>query len=138
MTTPIRLPNGEIIEIATSDPKQAAAAAQRVWAKRSAPKLPKAPPKGRGVLGTAADALGSAIDTFTGGYGDELAGAGNVVANAAKAAVGREEFAHSQAFDEGQAQFDRSEEHTSELQSQMRNSYAVLCWKKKKTQEEYT
>src|SRR3546814_7071710 len=26
----------------------------------------------------------------------------------------------------------RSEEHTSELQSLMRNSYAVLCWKKKK------
>src|SRR3546814_8455088 len=104
MTTPIRLPNGEIIEIATSDPKQAAAAAQRVWAKRSAPKLPKAPPKGRGVLGTAADALGSAIDTFTGGYGDELAGAGNVVANAAK----------------------RSDEHTSEIQSLMRTSNAVF------------
>src|SRR3546814_1231332 len=28
--------------------------------------------------------------------------------------------------------FDRSEEHTSELQSLMRNSYAVLCLKKKK------
>src|SRR3546814_2693585 len=26
---------------------------------------------------------------------------------------------------------DRSEEHTSELQSLMRNSYAVFCWKKK-------
>src|SRR3546814_5409864 len=25
----------------------------------------------------------------------------------------------------------RSEEHTSELQSLMRNSYAVFCWKKK-------
>src|SRR3546814_5927114 len=31
---------------------------------------------------------------------------------------------------------DRSEEHTSELQSLMRSSYAVFCWKKKK-QEEY-
>src|SRR3546814_940837 len=29
---------------------------------------------------------------------------------------------------------DRSEEHTSELQSLMRNSYAVFCLKKKKTQ----
>src|SRR3546814_5041745 len=29
----------------------------------------------------------------------------------------------------------RSEEHTSELQSLMRNSYAVLCLKKKKTQK---
>src|SRR3546814_10384588 len=28
----------------------------------------------------------------------------------------------------------RSEEHTSELQSQMRNSYAVFCLKKKKKQ----
>src|SRR3546814_9188369 len=27
---------------------------------------------------------------------------------------------------------DRSEEHTSELQSLMRSSYAVFCWKKKK------
>src|SRR3546814_2147481 len=29
--------------------------------------------------------------------------------------------------------FQRSEEHTSELQSLMRNSYAVFCLKKKKT-----
>src|SRR3546814_8714798 len=29
----------------------------------------------------------------------------------------------------------RSEEHTSELQSLMRISYAVFCWKKKKTQK---
>src|SRR3546814_1238143 len=29
----------------------------------------------------------------------------------------------------------RSEEHTSELQSLMRNSYAVFCLKKKKTQK---
>src|SRR3546814_5987348 len=31
----------------------------------------------------------------------------------------------------------RSEEHTSELQSLMRISYAVFCWKKKKTRREY-
>src|SRR3546814_4131559 len=30
---------------------------------------------------------------------------------------------------------DRSEEHTSELQSLMRNSYAVFCWKKKKKED---
>src|SRR3546814_4034055 len=30
--------------------------------------------------------------------------------------------------------FERSEEHTSELQSLMRNSYAVFCLKKKKTE----
>src|SRR3546814_5892959 len=32
----------------------------------------------------------------------------------------------------------RSEEHTSELQSLMRISYAVLCLKKKTTHESYT
>src|SRR3546814_9375152 len=31
----------------------------------------------------------------------------------------------------GQRQRDRSEEHTSELQSIMRSSYAVFCWNKK-------
>src|SRR3546814_2891091 len=31
------------------------------------------------------------------------------------------------------ARIDRSEEHTSELQSLMRNSYAVFCFKKKTT-----
>src|SRR3546814_10189961 len=31
--------------------------------------------------------------------------------------------------------FDRSEEHTSELQSLMRNSYAVFCLQKKKKNE---
>src|SRR3546814_9954878 len=33
--------------------------------------------------------------------------------------------------------FQRSEEHTSELQSLMRISYAVFCLKKKKTQYKY-
>src|SRR3546814_8372358 len=32
-------------------------------------------------------------------------------------------------------EIDRSEEHTSELQSLMRNSYAVFCLKKKKTKK---
>src|SRR3546814_2145969 len=32
----------------------------------------------------------------------------------------------------------RSEEHTSELQSLMRNSYAVFCLKKKKSNHTYT
>src|SRR3546814_9957577 len=31
---------------------------------------------------------------------------------------------------------DRSEEHTSELQSLMRNSYAVFCLKKKRTEHD--
>src|SRR3546814_6490926 len=36
------------------------------------------------------------------------------------------------------AALSRSEEHTSELQSLMRISYAVFCLKKKKTHEHYT
>src|SRR3546814_6013838 len=35
----------------------------------------------------------------------------------------------------GTATFDRSEEHTSELQSLMRISYAVFCLKKKKNKQ---
>src|SRR3546814_10700372 len=37
------------------------------------------------------------------------------------------------ALPEGHNAFARSEEHTSELQSLMRHSYAVFCLKKKKT-----
>src|SRR3546814_4025258 len=41
---------------------------------------------------------------------------------------------HEQRIDEAHDHddADRSEEHTSELQSLMRISYAVFCWKKKK------
>src|SRR3546814_15569547 len=39
----------------------------------------------------------------------------------------------SQALREGLADIDRSEEHTSELQSLMRISYAVFCLKKQTT-----
>src|SRR3546814_3158888 len=45
---------------------------------------------------------------------------------------GRNEAAVSQEGDDNQS-FVRSEEHTSELQSLMRISYAVFCLKKKKT-----
>src|SRR3546814_2330463 len=38
---------------------------------------------------------------------------------------------------EGRLVMDRSEEHTSELQSLMRISYAVFCLKKKKTKNEH-
>src|SRR3546814_4629560 len=42
-----------------------------------------------------------------------------------------------EAFQQGPDPRDRSEEHTSELQSLMRNSYAVFCLKKKKTKNKY-
>src|SRR3546814_8266342 len=39
---------------------------------------------------------------------------------------------------QGRSQLLRSEEHTSELKSLMRNSSAVFCWKKQKTQNHIT
>src|SRR3546814_8789636 len=44
----------------------------------------------------------------------------------------------AQSHSERQVRQIRSEEHTSELQSLMRNSYAVFCLKKKKYTEENT
>src|SRR3546814_8871807 len=41
-------------------------------------------------------------------------------------------FRHALAGERRRARHQRSEEHTSELQSLMRNSYAVFCLKKKK------
>src|SRR3546814_3678082 len=41
---------------------------------------------------------------------------------------------HSQKIDHPDERKQRSEEHTSELQSLMRSSYAVFCLKKKKVQ----
>src|SRR3546814_4357740 len=38
-------------------------------------------------------------------------------------------------MEEAVVQLERSEEHTSELQSLMRISYAVFCWKKKNTHD---
>src|SRR3546814_8928631 len=54
--------------------------------------------------------------------------------------VGRPRATHGQTIRTGRTRH-RSEEHTSELQSLMRISYAVFCLKKKKktkTQEVYT
>src|SRR3546814_10211140 len=52
----------------------------------------------------------------------------------ARAAVGRRRLhAHRQRFDES---VERSEEHTSELHSLMRSSYAVFSLKKKKTNQD--
>src|SRR3546814_8603393 len=46
------------------------------------------------------------------------------------------DYAHVQAMD-GDIPGHRSEEHTSELQSLMRISYAVFCFKKKETQTQH-
>src|SRR3546814_3242888 len=55
------------------------------------------------------------------------------------AAVGDDLIRHVLTIDSAKlrAGLDRSEEHTSELQSLMRNSYAVFCLKKKKKIKHY-
>src|SRR3546814_7887663 len=45
------------------------------------------------------------------------------------------QFDYELSFDAGEIEDVRSEEHTSELQSLMRISYAVFCLKKKNTQK---
>src|SRR3546814_1043818 len=78
---------------------------------------------------------------FRSGRGDEKALVADFAVEVVeKAPVGRRAFGkmkpRSHAFG-GQAPRvgDRSEEHTSELQSLMRISYAVFCLKKKKTKK---
>src|SRR3546814_5926167 len=51
--------------------------------------------------------------------------------------VDRDPFIHIPAGFANMLAHDRSEEHTSELQSLMRISYAVFCLKKKKTQQDH-
>src|SRR3546814_3998148 len=50
--------------------------------------------------------------------------------------LGIQRFVQAKAFHCLSVHFGRSEEHTSELQSLMRISYAVFCLKKKQTQQQ--
>src|SRR3546814_6251523 len=52
--------------------------------------------------------------------------------NAAQAALAGLDQLNQGRVEAGKPSLERSEEHTSELQSLMRISYAVFCWKKKK------
>src|SRR3546814_2875758 len=61
-------------------------------------------------------------DTYVQGYKDDYAHIRDVRAGTGQSVL------HT---------LERSEEHTSELQSLMRNSYAVFCWKKKTKKTEY-
>src|SRR3546814_5871723 len=78
----------------------------------------------------------SAVFQFPGGLADHLKEQiGTRECATAEPFVGRQDFPG----DQGRAEWaiawplwSRSEEHTSELQSLMRNSYAVFCLKKKK------
>src|SRR3546814_8833758 len=64
--------------------------------------------------------------------GGQQRGAVRIAAQLAQRTVGIGVRVATQAA-AGQARGVRSEEHTSELQSLMRNSYAVFCWQKKTT-----
>src|SRR3546814_7148131 len=68
----------------------------------------------------------AAVIGLTKSLGKELAGRG-VIANSLTPAT----FESPILAQLPQSQVDRSDEHTSELQSLMRHSYAVLCLKKK-------
>src|SRR3546814_1807667 len=59
---------------------------------------------------------------------------GNLVSNPIDIAVSYSNYAAGAAMAEHLAGLGRSEEHTSELQSLMRISYAVFCLKKKNTE----
>src|SRR3546814_10249228 len=66
-------------------------------------------------------------------YKDELDTLGPVVTDSLSPLFNnRETFLYRKLFTEHLVEVDRSEEHTSELQSLMRISYAVFCLKKKK------
>src|SRR3546814_1293161 len=75
--------------------------------------------------GHEAEAVGEAR-----GRGGHLGAVGDAVEHG-KAARQR----HGQRQRQGRAEGQRSEEHTSELQSLMRSSYAVFCLKKKKNHQ---
>src|SRR3546814_10553034 len=64
-------------------------------------------------------------------FGD-IQPAGPIVGDAAFGLTGETQCPNEPALWCGALQIERSEEHTSELQSLMRRSYAVFCLKKKK------
>src|SRR3546814_4818984 len=93
------------------------------------------------VLAADVDPLADAADPLLAGFldagrgddalqvADDVPGLGiHVVAR-----FGLGEHGRAQCGEEQEEMGDRSEEHTSELQSLMRNSYAVFCLKKKTT-----
>jgi hypothetical protein len=109
MTTPIRLPNGEEIEIATDDPKQAAAVAKNIWAKRQAASEPTKKPHTnafREFVGEGVGAgIGNIMDNVLPNWGDEVAGLGALLG--AYTGSGRDP---KTAFADGQREFREQQE----------------------------
>src|SRR3546814_1797891 len=88
-----------------------------------------------GIAGGDASANASAgDDTIEAGEGNNLV-AGEALATGAN---GGAKVDNTATATEGATATARSEEHTSELQSLMRRSYAVFCLKKKKKQPKTT
>lgn len=114
-TTTIRLPDGQEVDIQTSDPKAAAAAARKIWANRQATSRTSSAPKPRSVLQTAGDFVGDAVDNFIPNWGDEIA----AIPDAAKAAVTGKPI--GEAFNRGRKDFRRH-------QAQYDKEHPALAW----------
>src|SRR3546814_373492 len=84
-------------------------------------------PVGTSSFTSSCDVVKSFLAANSVNYSNQPAPAGSV----AKVKIGNDEFASFEGAGMAPADFKRSEEHTSELQSLMRISYAVFCLKKK-------
>lgn len=101
MTTRVRLPDGSYVQVPTSDPKAAAAAARRHWEAKS-----KTAP--RSGWDTAGDFLGDVVDNVTPNWGDELAGARDAaVAAVTGKSPGAAFRAGQKTFKANQARYDK-------------------------------
>src|SRR3546814_10187894 len=87
-------------------------------------------------VGQCADEIGSRIVLGPRGVADQDAECGTEVGRVGQGGPGAE-MLHPFAVRFEQSHIDRSEEHTSELQSLMRTSSAVFCLKNKTTQLSY-
>jgi hypothetical protein len=108
MSTTVRLPDGSKVSVATDDPKQAAAAAQRHWQQRQGPKP-------RSGWQTAGDFLGDTIDNVIPNFGDEIA----AIPDAARAAVKGQPI--GEAFNRGRREF-------KQHQAQYDKEHPALAW----------
>src|SRR3546814_5474779 len=102
--------------------------------------MPSSRPVGRAGRSFAGGALGAALGCAFFAAGRCLGGAcfGRATCLGVGAGFGRTTGSGSGGAGTGSGAAMRSEEHTSELQSLMRISYAVFCLKKKNTTHEQT
>lgn len=102
MSTRVRLPDGNYVNVPTDDPQAAAAAARRHWEKN------KPAPQKRSWLQTAGDFAGDVVDNVTPNWGDELYGAATAVGAAVQGKSPGAAFKRGQReFKANQAQYDK-------------------------------